>query len=256
MIEEIKRLKKLYSESSKHSNYQILSKKLSKIIDDNDIQVKTRFEEERLEYILEYINIKNKSILDIGGNTGFFSFEMINNGANNVHYYEGNKVHSDFVRLSADILNIKDNIKISNEYFKFDEAGNLNKRYDLILLLNVLHHVGDDYGDKGLTIKKAKESIIRQLNSLWEMTEYIAFQLGFNWKGNKELGLFKEGTKEEMIRFIKKGVIGYWEIIKIGVAENQNGIIKYYDLNRENVNRIDQLGEFLNRPIFIMKSLR
>ncbi len=248
------RLKELYSQKSKHSNYQTLPKKLADIIGD-DIEVKTRYETERLAYILENIDVKNKSILDIGGNTGYFTFEMLGQGAKRVHYYEGDKIHAEFVKISSKYLNLEDRLDITDSYFSFTDME-FGINYDVILLLNVLHHIGDDYGDKKISMEKAKKTIIRQLNGLAEIGKTMVFQLGFNWKGNRELCLFEHGTKTELINFIKDGTEKYWEIYKIGVAESQDNAIKYYDANIENMKRLDSLGEFLNRPLIIMRSLR
>ncbi len=33
-----------------------------------------------------------------------------------------------------------------------------------------------------------------------------------------------------------------------------NSVVKYADVNDSNIHRQDELGEFLNRPLFIMKS--
>jgi SAM-dependent methyltransferase len=255
MSTEKDKLKELYSEMSKHSSYQILSKRLSEIINHKEIKVKTRYEKERLKYILQNIDIQNKAILDIGGNTGYFTFEMVDHGVKKVHFYEGNKTHSEFVRLASKVLDVEKKLKITNEYYKFDDKY-INNKYDIILLLNVLHHIGDDYGDKKIPIEKAKEIIIKQLNTLVGTTEIIVFQLGFNWKGKKELGLFEKGTKEELIKFLKDGIRDKWEIIEIGIAEQIEGSIQYNNLNKENINRFDHLGEFLNRPIFIMKAMK
>ncbi len=248
------RLRELYSQRSKHSNYQILPRKLVEIIGD-DVHVKTRYEAERLAYILENIDVEDKSILDIGGNTGYFTFELLEHGARSVHYYEGNKTHAEFVRISAKCLYLEDRLDITNSYFSFTDVESGNK-YDIILLLNVLHHIGDDYGDKKTSIENAKKTVIKQLNSLAEIGEVIVFQLGFNWKGNRELCLFENGTKEELINFIRNGTEKHWEIYKIGVAESQGNAIKYYDADIENMKRLDSLGEFLNRPLIIMRSLR
>ena len=79
------------------------------------------------------------------------------------------------------------------------------KSYDVVFLMNVLHHIGDDYGDSAITLKEAKENIIFQLNGMAEKTKYMVFQMGFNWKGNRDKGLFENGTKEEMVEFIKEG---------------------------------------------------
>ncbi len=252
IVAKINELKTLYSQSSKHSNYQILSKRLSLIIGNNKIKIKSRYEVERLKYILKYLNVNKKTIADIGGNTGFFSFELIDSGAEKIYYYEGNKTHADFVSLAANVLNIENKIEVANKYFSF-ENDIINKEYDIILLLNVLHHVGDDFGNEGISIEMAKQNIIKQLNSLADKTSILIFQLGFNWKGNRNLGLFKEGTKKEMIDFISEGVKNYWTITKIGIAEPVKEGIEYFDINDKNVIRNDQLGEFLNRPIFILK---
>lgn len=253
-MKQIDKLKDLYAKTSKHSNYQILTDKLAGIIGNDQIEVKSRFEQERLDFICKSINVSGKKVLDIGGNTGFFSFKLLEKGASEIHYCEGNKNHSDFVKLAAEVLQQKNQIQIDNSYFVFD--GNDNRKYDIILLLNVLHHVGDDYGDNTLTIERAKETIIKQLNSLAYKTDYIVFQLGFCWKGNRNVGLFENGTKTEMIEFIRKGIENFWQIEKIGIAEIRNESIVYTELNKENIERNDALGEFLNRPIFIMKSKR
>ena len=78
MINE--KLNYYYHKKSKHSNYQILSTLLTPHL--KDINVVTRFEKERLEYILDRIELKNKNILDIGGNTGYFTFEFLKYNAN------------------------------------------------------------------------------------------------------------------------------------------------------------------------------
>ncbi len=249
---KVSELKQLYSNRSKHSNYQILSKRLSKILPPESTEVKSRSEKERLDYILSHIDVKAKTVLDIGGNTGFFSFELLENGASQIHYYEGNKEHADFVKLAGEILGVTERITITNDYLNFKKE--LITKYDIILLLNVLHHIGDDYGDGKLTIEKAKKQILSQLVSLQNKADYIVFQLGFNWKGNSDLGLFKNGTKKELIDFISAGIKNVYEINNIGIAEKEDNQIIYKELNERNINRVDSLGEFLNRPLFILKS--
>jgi len=244
----------LYQEVSKHSNYQILASTLEKYIGKKSVNAISRYEKERLKYFLDNVKIQGKSILDIGGNTGYFSFEFLNHGASMVCYYEGNKTHSLFVNEAANVLNVNDRIDIRNEYFLCDESN--KGRYDVIFLLNVLHHIGDDYGDNSLSKEKALGSISRSLKNLMSKTDILVFQLGFNWKGNIELPLFNNGTKRELIDFVQDAITGYFEIISIGIAENISGIVSYKLLNNININRNDKLGEFLNRPIFIMRSLK
>jgi SAM-dependent methyltransferase len=242
----------LYSNKSKHSNYQILPSVLKEILSQESIQTTTRSESERLKYMVEHVDFNNKSVLDIGANTGYFTFESISAGAASVHYFEGNKEHSAFVELAVDALGLSQKIKVTNKYYNFD--GQDINHYDIGLLLNVLHHIGDDYGDKSASIEKAKDLIIQQLNAMTKNVGTLIFQLGFNWHGNISQPLFANGTKREMIEYIQDGVKDFWTVETIGVAERVDGSIMYVKLNDTNIERDNSLGEFLNRPIFILKS--
>ena len=242
----------LYAQSSKHSNYQILSDKLTNLVG-NDIEVRTRYEKERLRFILDNVAVEGKNIVDIGGNSGYFSFELIEAGAKKLFYYEGNQSHADFVKLAAKVLEVENKIEVFDRYFSFNSELH-SQNIDIILLLNVLHHVGDDYGSAELSLPKAKEEILKQLNSLADKTGILVFQLGFNWQGNRNVCLFENGTKQELIDFVKTGIESSWEIQSIGIAEKNNLTVEYQPLNEQNIQRQDQLGEFLNRPLFILKS--
>lgn len=252
MQEEI-RLNELYNIASKHSNYQEIAPRLKKYIDTAEYQIVTRQEKARMTYISSRVNFDEKYVMDIGGNTGYFTFEAVENGARKVDYVEGNKNHADFVELASKVANISDKINVTNKYYTFDDSS---AEYDITFLLNVLHHIGDDYGDNKTSIIEAKKTIIRQLNNMSYKTKVLAFQLGYNWKGNRNACLFDAGTKHEMLEYIKKGIIDYWDILDIGVAESIDGEIVYKDLSDKNIERVDSLGEFSNRPLILLKSLR
>jgi 2-polyprenyl-3-methyl-5-hydroxy-6-metoxy-1,4-benzoquinol methylase len=243
----------LYSQNSKHSNYQILSKRLESLINFSELTIHTRFESERLEYLLKKINFANKSVLDIGGNSGYFTFEILDRGASHVHYYEGNNSHYQFVKIASEVLEYNKKITCTNDFFSFKRYKQ-NTKYDIILLLNVMHHFGEDYGNQKVLLKNVKNEIIKQLNNIADIAKFLVFQIGFNWKGNKNFGLFENGTKLEMINFIKEGTYNYWEITDIGIAQKINDKVIYEDINEINICRDDRLGEFLNRPLFILKS--
>ena len=240
-----------YSKNSKHSNYQVLPSRLQDILEEDKVSTRSRSEVERLRYMLDKIDVHDKTVLDIGGNTGYFTFELLEAGAKSVHYYEGNKEHADFVQLASEVVKVSDKLKVTNKYFTFD--GEHQQQYDIVLLLNVLHHVGDDYGNKAISIQNAKQSILEQLNSLASITSTVIFQLGFNWQGDPQQCLFEQGTKKEMIEYITEGVQDTWTISNIGIAERKaDQSVLYENMSDNNLPRVDELGEFLNRPLFIL----
>lgn len=143
---KIEELKTLYLEKGRHSQYQILASDLRDILGDC-VPFKSKYEMERLDYIKENLNLKDKNILDIGGNTGYFTFEALKAGAKRADYYEGNKTHADFVTLAAEVLGLEKRINIHNEYYLAQER---EKRYDVVFFLNVMHHLGYDFFGGGV----------------------------------------------------------------------------------------------------------
>jgi len=249
---DTEKLLALYANTSKHSNYQILPARLAALIDQEKIHVHTRYEKERLNFIVHHLDVRGKHLVDIGGNSGYFSFELIDAGADHVLYYEGNQAHAEFATLAARVLNLTDRFTAYNRYFSFTDE--LKEKVDVVLLLNVLHHLGDDYGDPSFSINNAKEAMLDQLNALADKTDYCVFQLGYNWKGNRAIGLFEHGTKAELIDYVRKGTAAHWTIEQIGIAVKSTDTIEYEALNDINGQRDDTMGEFLNRPLFILKS--
>ena len=244
-------LRELYMKESKHSNYQILPSILKELLKEDELKIQSRYEQERFCYISQNLDIKNKVILDIGGNTGFFTFEAYSSGAKMVNYYEGNIEHAQFVQKAVEILKLKNKIDVWPEYYIF---GQDQTKCDVVFLLNVVHHLGDDFDKEENNIWDVKERMLLCINSLAEKARVMVFQMGFNWKGDRNNCLFRNGTKEEMEKFLLEGTSKYWNIKKIGIAIRNNGGIKYVDMDMKNNVRDDSLGEFLNRPIFIMES--
>jgi SAM-dependent methyltransferase len=197
----------------------------------------------------EHINFKEKAILDIGGNTGFFSFEAIDAGAKSVHYIEGNKQHADFVKAASEYLNY--NIKVENKYLEFNDSDQLNDKYDVVLLFNVIHHLGDDFGDQKISKDLAKEKMLNCIRFFASKTSQMVLQMGYCWKGDRHQLLFANGEKQEMIAFVKEAIVSIGEIIHIGIAQ-VNDSTHFHELSPENMKRNNAIGEFRNRPIFII----
>lgn len=241
-------------QQSKHSNYQVLPKRLRPYLDEQNIITKTRYEEKRLNYLTNKLDFSDKTLLDIGGNTGFFSFELLEQGVKEVVFYEGNTTHAEFVKIAAKILGLSDQVIVNNSYLDI-KTFCPKKQIDVTLLMNILHHFGDDYGNKKTTIDEAKLEIARNLQKMAKFTRYLVFQLGYNWKGNTQLPLFKEGTKKEQVDFVRDITLASWNIVSIGIPEQSQEGFEYKELSENNMDRCDEFGEFLNRPLFILKSL-
>lgn len=247
--EKIKELRELYMEKGRHSQYQLLASDLQDIVG-ACVPYQPKYERERLDYIEKNLDLKDKALIDIGGNTGYFTFEACKLGAKSVDYYEGNKTHADFVRLASEVLGTEERVTVYNEYYL---AKAKERRYDVAVFLNVLHHLGYDYC-QGPDIERAKGGMIEYLNQLSCICDYVVLQMGFNWGGDIKKCLFLHGTKQEMEDYIKEGTKDFWEIEKTGIPVQRDGKIVYEDVCPENNRRDDAMGEFLNRPLFIMRS--
>ncbi len=251
--EKIAHLRSLYASTTKHSHYQIMPDRLSEFLDPAEHNKKhSRYDRERMDYFKRHVPFAGASVVDIGSNTGYFSFEALSAGARNVLAFEGNPEHADFIRTAADLAGVQ--LQVREEYLQFhgDMPGGT---CDIVLLLNVLHHVGSDFGDKQISMAEAKELIIKNLNYFADQTKYVIFQIGFSWMTNYDLPLFPNGSKAEMIEMVTKGVKDHWDVVAIGIAEvAPDGTTRYVEANEGNLPRNNAIGEFRNRPIFILKS--
>jgi len=249
---ELRDLLERHNESEKHIGYHILPECFDTLVTAPEKKNKYRFfERERFEFFSGNVDFSGKKVLDIGCNIGYFLFSFLQNGAAHATGYEGKRSCGEFVTRAIEVANLQERFDFHNEYVEFDA---FDETFDVALLLNVLHHLGDDYGDQGLNIERAKQLMMDQLNKLSAHTSVLIFQLGFNWKGNRHVGLFANGTKREMIDYVRAGTAAHWDIVKIGVPQREDGKVSYRELSNDNIERDDALGEFLNRPIFILRS--
>ena len=240
-------IENLLAQASKHSHYQSIHPKLIPFLKNYD-NAKSMYETQRSNYFFKKFDFNQKKICDIGSNTGFFAIEALEANALLVDAYEGNKNHAIFLEHVKELLKFQ-NLNVIPDYFNFLE---INSTYDLTFCLNVLHHCGDDFNSDINDIDKVKHIVITYLNALAKKTSYIFFQFGFNWMGNPNLPFFDDGTKKSLINFFDNGSLSNWIIEDIVVYDSFSK--KYLPLNSHNINRDDSLGEFLNRPIFFMRS--
>ncbi len=255
-MDATQQLIELYRQSSKHSNYQVLPKCLVDLIPAGHLQVNSRHEAARMAFFRQHVDFGGKTVVDVGGNTGYFSFEAIAAGAKKVTLIEGNAHHSQFVAAAAKLTGLNSKIDVRNEYFEFTKATMDPHSFDVMLLLNVLHHVGDDFDDPSVTRENALTLIAGYLRGVVAVASTLVFQLGFNWKGDRNLPLFANGTKRELIDFVTGEVQGVWTVDAIGIATSDHSKVSFAMLDETNIERDDSLGEFLNRPIFVLRRCR
>lgn len=258
MDDDFERLASLYAETHKHSAYQVLPSSLERLLRGAGVSLPEgvgKSEEARLDFIRAHMPLLDKRIVDIGGNTGYFSIRCAELGAREVLCIEGNSVHAQFLCLALQTLGLAERVQVKMEYFTGDLQ--LPGIVDGVFLLNVLHHLGDDFGPGDLGDRgTALDSMADMLNSLSTRTRWLVLQLGFNWMGRVDLPLFEHGEKREMIDFVRAHCAGVWDVQAIGIAQRDvAGKVAYADLDQHNIRREDSLGEFLNRPLFILKSL-
>lgn len=245
-----RRLAELLSARSKHSTYQELHPWTRVILGDQSSPTGKR-ESQRWDYMAEHFDFTGRSLLDIGANTGYFSLAALERGASEVHAFEGNRAHAEFIREVAFLLGISHRLTVHSNYFDFDRKE--VSGVDVTLCLNVLHHFGDDFGARDETLASARKQMGQKLRQLAKQTQYCWFQMGFNWKGDRHKPLFANGRKAEIIDFVRENCDNTWMIEDIALYEPAADC--YKPIYNALLQRFEGVGEFLNRPLFFLKSL-
>lgn len=243
-------LKDLYLQRSKHGNYQLVHPLVAKLLGDTSDLPAGKLEVERQTYFDRALPLLGARVLDIGANTGYFSFGALDSGAQHVTCYEGNQEHAAFVAHCAEQTGLADRLRMNASYFDF--LAPVTETFDVTYCLNVLHHLGDDFGDQSLSVDAAREQMIKSLNCMAGLTRVLMLQLGFNWKGDVRCPLFEGGEKAALIDFVAQGVGDSWVIEEVTVP---NPVSRVYEpISEDNLPRNNQIGEFMNRPLFKMRS--
>lgn len=245
-------LQALYRETSKHSNYQLVHPMLAAAFGSAEQLPAGKRETERQRYFESVLHLDGQRVLDIGANTGYFSFAALASGATSVVCYEGNPQHAQFIEAGALALGLGERLKVQARYYDF--SANEEEQADITYCLNVLHHLGDDFGDPTLTLAQARLRMLQCLNRLSAVTGTLVLQLGFNWKGDIRFPLFEGGQKAALIDFVRHGIDRTWALEAVVVPNPQS--LAYEPVSLANIARNDALGEFMNRPIFVLRSRR
>jgi SAM-dependent methyltransferase len=121
--------------------------KYFKLVIQNGLYSKENYLKFYLNYLFNNITFNNKSMLDIGGGTGLFSFYAACMGADSVVCIEPEAVGSSpgiiekFNRLRSS-LQIEEIVKL--EKSSFQEYKAYNKKFDIILLHDSINHLDEE----------------------------------------------------------------------------------------------------------------
>ena len=116
---------------------------------------------------IPFNKIKNKSVLDIGSNHGFFSFQSIIHGAKNVVAIELDSNNIKVAEKLKELMNIK-NIEFINQdvtNYLFETKNN----FELIIMNSVLHQIYKNY--------KGADNFLKQIS---KKCNYFVFETPVN----------------------------------------------------------------------------
>lgn len=209
-------------------------------------------DKQRYQFMRDIFRSINGRILDIGANSGYFSLGYCVDDNCIVDAFEGEIVYVEYLKMMSDILNLDDRLRVYGENYNFQQKP--TQKYDLTLCLNVLHHIGRYFDGEINCAEDAKLRMTEYLSNLAESSSHLFFQIGFNWKGDMRLPIFKNGSKNEMIEYVSEVSQSSWSIERIGIFDPS--LNDYVEPKESDMLRNDAIGEFANRPLFFMKSKR
>lgn len=211
---------------------------------------------QRAAFIFEREPCFGRRVLDIGANQGYMSVEAALRGAEKVDAFESNEIDYVFMRKIKDRFSEIKAINPHNESYKFSLE---NRKNDYVLCLNVLHHIGRYFDFHIKDISEAKLAISHYLSLLIPDQGGVWLQIGYNWKGEEDKPLFEFGTKAEVVNFIKDSIHIAARIKAIGIYNPESGVYENVgvdDFQSPLWVRNEFLGEFGNRPLFYIESIK
>lgn len=211
---------------------------------------------ERAAFMFAHKSATGQRVLDIGANQGYMSVEAALRGARSVDAFESNDIDGTFLSQAARTF---PELGALNAHALNYEFAQNNTQWSYVVCLNVLHHVGRYFDAHISDMAQAKTAMAVHLQRLLAQGGCIWLQLGFNWQGDTRQPMFAKGTKREMTDFVE-GLLGAdARITTIGIYSPDSHAYEAVALNdREHPlwQRMEGLGEFGNRPLYLIESVR
>ncbi len=213
-------------------------------------------DKERATFMFNQHSVRGQRVLDIGANQGYLSIEAALQGAERVDAFESNEVDGVFLSHLARLTPRLGRINVSTANYDFNQEN--NDRWNLVICLNVLHHIGRYFDHHIQDLAEAKILMGQHLKRLLSSGTYMWLQLGYNWKGDITKPMFKNGTKHEMTDFVAELIEPHANLLITGIYNTQTNSFEYVktgDWDHPLWKRSDSHGEFANRPIYLIQSL-
>lgn len=197
-------LQQLYRDSTKHANYQNVPTFVQEALGyQESIDESWRGDTARYAYLLRELDLQSgQYVADVGANTGFFALSLAHRYPNcRFAAYETNPNHVNFIRLVADAFELG-NVTVQAKSVDLAGIDDL-PNFDVLLHLNVLHHAGQDF-DSGLVTEPQEMTPYAEayLSKLAKRASTLAFQMGYNWGGDKTRPIIAPENQMAMVAWL------------------------------------------------------
>lgn len=255
-----------YSDGSKHSVYQNIPSFIElKLKLNPKLDNLWRSDIPRWDLLQDFFSENEiQSVADVGANTGYFSFNFANTFPQlSVSAFELNPNHVDFIKKLSDYFEIR-NVKGFCDKLTLENASAFPE-HDLILYMNIAHHIGHDFNKEVSTKENIQQSIIDIVSQLSKKCKWLVYQMGYNWGGDKTKPIIDLNDDVKKYRWTKEifDKSGF-EIALTAIATRVGDSMEYCDLNIDVSDealqeQLDELNvsnnsEFFRRPFFVLQS--
>lgn len=210
---------------------------------------------ERAMFMFDNQDVAGMSMVDIGANQGYFSVECALRGARRVRAYESDPTDGAFLADVSAYFPALKAIEVCPYAYDFNRSDADEKGG--VICLNVLHHVGRYFDGHVTSLPAAKALMGRYLQGLLASGSDVWLQLGYNWQGDPLRPMLPNGTKREMTAFVLSLLEDKGRVEKIGIYNPDSlafEAVAYADDGNPLWNKLTHLGEFANRPLYLIKS--
>jgi hypothetical protein len=246
-----------YNLESKHSQYQRFPEFVGNQPPPNNIF--WRDDRPRLALLRREIEFGDlKTLLEVGSNIGYFGLSLKHDHPHlKVYFYEIDQTMRDLSRDLAEMVGLTDCCFFPEA---FDCTTKNPPDADLLLCMNVLHHIGRDYGPE-MTPDMVKSQVQEEMTFIRSKCRQLSFQIGMNWGGNKQTPIWPQGSERDYVCEVHEmlGSAGFRDI-RLFSPMRSDDMVQYVEADlvqagELSLNTLENglVGEFYKRPIFLAR---